>query len=252
MKYTIILAFLFLSSCVDITINRTIDKNDYYVQYAENDFEIYRNNDRTRMNGRYQVLVDNYVKESFEVKNGLLVDKYTTYYPNGVRATESSYKNGRVHGIEQIFYPSGALKTQNSYTKGVKDEVSTSYFENGNIQSEKDANGTTTYNMDGGVLYKSSAKNTQLFEQDMLKIEEYEYDHSSGPIHVLKRYHDDGSIKTMIGFRFDEDYSQENLALLILNKKHQITDSISLKDDREKFMNTLKTVSPELLKGAPF
>ncbi len=242
-----ILSFI-LFNCEDITIEKTIDKNDYFVEYANEELEIYKLNDETRMNGIFKVTLKNLLMESFFVKDGLLYDVYKTYHQNGIVATESMYLRGIKNGQEKFFYPSGKLKTKSSYRNGKKINGTISYYEDGAIQSKTNSKGTTEYyNTDGIVLYQSTSDQNKMFKDGKLSLEEYEHEHITGLISVVKSYKEDGSISKIIGFRVDDEItSEENIFLLILDENHNITDSINPKHDMQKFMNVIKEVGPEL------
>lgn len=237
-----------LLSCEDVSMERTIDKNDYYVEYTNDNVEIYRFNNETRMNGIFKITSENLLMESFFVEDGLLNEAYKTYHQNGMVATESIYLRGMKNGREKFFYPSGKLKTKNSYRNGEKIKSSISYYEDGTIQSRTGSKGTTEYfNKNGTIFSQSTTDENKIFKDGKLSFEEYEHEHKTGLISVVKSYNEDGSISKVIGFRMDDEMtSEENIYLLILDENHNITDSINPKQNMQKFMNVIKELGPEL------
>jgi len=242
-----ILSFI-LVNCEDVALERTIEKNDYYVEYANDNSEIYRLNDKTKMSGVFMVTSGNQLKESFSVDDGLLFDAYKTYHANGMVATESIYLKGLKNGPEKFFYPSGKLKTKNSYRNGEKIKSSISYYEDGAIQNRTNSKGNTEYFHKNGTMYsESNADQNKLFKDGKLSIEEYEHEHKTGLISVVKSYKEDGSISKIIGFRMDgEMTSEENIFLLILDENHNITDSVNPKQNVQEFIKVIQELGPEL------
>jgi antitoxin component YwqK of YwqJK toxin-antitoxin module len=139
------------------------------------------------MNGVFKVTLENLLRESFSVEDGLLFRAYQTYHPNGSLATESNYLRGSKNGTEKFFYPSGTLNTQNPYSNGEKIKASMRYYEDGSLQSRTDKMGNTEYFHPNGTVYSQSTNDqNKIFKDGTLSFEEYEHEHKTGLISVVK------------------------------------------------------------------
>lgn len=251
MKKAIVCLFLISIAygCSDVQLNKILDKQDYYIEYLTDDLEVYRYNDQTIMNGNFKIISNNSLKESFSVEDGVLFDAYKTYYPNGKIASHCYYENGIKNGEELLYYSSGKLKTKQSYKNNKKNESSISYYENGSVQRKTDSIGKTNYYAEDGAVYMEHSSDNnydqnKIYKNGKLHMEEYEYEHSSGLINVIKFYNEDGSVKKIIGLRFED----KNESMLILDKNHKILDSIDPKKDKVRIMKLLSELGPEIAK----
>jgi len=248
------LSLFFISliySCLDgeVSLNKTINKEDYYVQFLGNDIEIYRYNDETKMNGNFNIISNNVLMESFIVENGSLSGSYKTYYPNGKVATECNYRKGIKYGEETLYYSSGKIKAKSSYRKNNRNNEAITYYENGNVKSQTDSLGNTLhYSQEGDVFMSQSSNNNsdqnKIYRNGKLHMEEYEFEHSSGLINVVKFYNEDSSIKKIIGFRMED----ENATLLFLDENHNFLDSLDAKKDMDKMMKLISELGPEMMR----
>lgn len=68
-----------------------------------------------------------------DVREGVAV----SYHPNGKKAVEAPYKNGKLDGVFRSYYENGKLWQTIGYLEGVEEGVSTTYFENGSKKSKE-------------------------------------------------------------------------------------------------------------------
>ncbi|MEZ5045974.1 MAG: hypothetical protein R2831_03175 [Chitinophagaceae bacterium] len=98
-------------------------------------------------------------KKSMECtyKNGVYEGKRTLYYPNGNVSYEAVYKNGLNHGLEKDYHPNGQLAYERTQLYDMMHGLYTSYNDKGQKQFEENyiegyEHGTAKYYDDKGTL----------------------------------------------------------------------------------------------------
>ena len=70
-------------------------------------------------------------------KDGKLAGKWVDWYENGEKRTEFTYKDGKEHGLKTYWYENGEKRTEFNYKDGKEYGLSTIWYENGEKVSEE-------------------------------------------------------------------------------------------------------------------
>ena len=76
--------------------------------------------------------------EGWNNEEGLRDGIWYSYYENGVKWGETSYKNGLKEGHSIVFYPNGKVRYMGDYANDVKVGHWVFYLESGEIDTEED------------------------------------------------------------------------------------------------------------------
>lgn len=134
------------------------------------------------------------IKEEFYVlkKNAQVRDSsYKSFYQNGQKKSEGSYKKNKANGYWQFYYENGKKKMEGAMLLGEKDGVWRYYYENGNVSME----GTSVAgNKTGNWKY--------YYENGKLRSEGvFVDDKRSGSWNY---YYEDGTLKAMATYEADK------------------------------------------------
>jgi len=87
----------------------------------------------------YYDLSKKHIKENYYVlrKNTQVRDSlYISYFQNGEKKSQGSYRKNKAEGLWQFFYENGNLKMEGEMLAGEKNGVWLYYYENGSISME--------------------------------------------------------------------------------------------------------------------
>jgi len=138
-----------------------------------------------------------HLKESYYVlkKNPQVRDSlFISYFQNGRKKSEGSYKKNQAEGLWQFFYENGNVKMEGEMIHGEKNGVWLYYYENGNIS------------MEGESASNKKAGHWKFFYEngDIRSEGDYIEDKKTGP---WSYYYEDGILKAMATYEDDKgDY----------------------------------------------
>lgn len=75
-------------------------------------------------------------KSEATYKNNLREGASKEYYENGQLQSECNYKNGKAEGINNLYYENGTLAEECTYKDGQKDGIQRNYYPNGALYLE--------------------------------------------------------------------------------------------------------------------
>ena len=102
--------------------------DDDGIRYAKGNFkETAKDSTWNYYNNLLLVAVENF-------SNGIKEGKSSTFFENGIPATESNWVNGKLDGVSRYFYPSGKKKTEIMYRQGQRNGLILVYYESGQIE----------------------------------------------------------------------------------------------------------------------
>jgi len=124
----------------------------------------------------------------FEMKDELKHGKYIGYHPDGSIFEESTYIDGKVHGIRSLFYEGNKkIKTTEKYVNGIMDGLFEEYHTNGQVAFT----GLFVNDAMQGI-WKKYNESGQLLEEVTFKDSE-----ENGP---FKEYHTNGQLAAEGGY----------------------------------------------------
>lgn len=89
-----------------------------------------------KLNGKMEFFHDDELqtkRAEATLEDGMLIDTYKEFHPNGARSAVIEYKKGLKHGDAEFYYPSGNLHIKGEFKKGSKEGKWKIYDENGEV-----------------------------------------------------------------------------------------------------------------------